>query len=226
MLDGVQGSLRIAEMLERLAEWSGGMPGHAPSGEPSPELAAEFARLLEGPEAPPAADGAVAAPDAAAGADGADSERMAILPGPAELMPAPTAPDGGVRPDFPGSDVPGTELPDADGLPLDAWGADAWQPGSAFPEAAPADGGFDASDASDAFGRFRAGGPGSPGSPDPAGGAHAAEGVPSEGMATITPTDLLRTQSVLGMVFAQARVGLSASQSASQGMEGLLKQSG
>lgn len=195
MLEGIQGPTQFAEMLEKLADWAGDPSEHAPSGEPSPELAAEFRRLIDGPDAAQAADPAVEA------VAGADSGGTALRPGPAELMPSPAAQEEMIRAD----------MPRADGPPPDARGPDAVPP-----DAGPAEGGFRVPDA---FGRFRA---------DAAHAPASADGIPAAdaGMAPITPAELLRTQSVLGLLAIQGRIGVGVSQSATEGMENLLKQSG
>ena len=134
-----QGSARLLEALEKLAEWAGSGPGgNGPSGSPSEDVVRAFEQALAGPS-----EGA-AAETAAVGGDTAPPDAAAMdvpsVPGPAQSVPPLER--GGIRiseAGVPASEMPGGLSSPAGAEPVD-FGPDR-QPGAVRPPEAAASGG-------------------------------------------------------------------------------------
>ena len=213
-----QGSARLLEALEKLAEWAGSGPGgNGPSGSPSEDVVRAFEQALAGPS-----EGA-AAETAAVGGDTAPPDAAAMdvpsVPGPAQSVPPLER--GGIRiseAGVPASEMPGGLSSPAGAEPVD-FGPDR-QPGAVRPPEAAASGGR--TDVPDTQ-TVRA--------------QSSEEETPvrelgrlldefSRPGANIGPDALFRAQDLAGMLKVQVQTGLKTSQSASQGMESILRQPG
>lgn len=193
-----QGATNLLEVLEKLSQWAGEPSGERPSGAPSRELVRAFEEALS--TAP--AEG-----PAAAAAEGGTAAPTAttLLPGPAESMPCPPLAGAGAETSLPPVEQAGNGL--AVERPAAADGADV-PAGQAVtePQAVFQSEGISRQDALEELGRLL-------------------ERVSGQG-APISPQELLHVQQLVGMLNVQAKVGVQTSQQTTQGLEGLLRQSG
>lgn len=192
-----QGATRLLEALEKLSQWAGEPSGEQPSGAPSRELVRAFEEALS----PASAEGsAVAAVDG-----GSVPTATALLPGPAEYMSFPPVAGTGAEVSPPpveqGGKGPAVEQPAAVGGADVPAGQAVTEPQTVFRSE-----GLSRQDALEELGRLldRVSGPG----------------------ASISPQELLHIQQLVGMLNVQAKMGVQTSQQTTQGLEGLLRQSG
>ena len=201
-----QGATKLLEALEKLSQWAGEPSGGGPSGAPSRELVRAFEEALS--TAPPEG------PAAAAGEGGPTaSSAAALLPGPAEAMPCPPVDGAGAEGSL-AVEQSGNPLaveqsgnPLAVEQPAAAGGADVpagqevTEPQAVFQSE-----GISPQDVLEELGQLL-------------------ERVSVQG-AAISPQELLHVQQLVGMLNVQAKVGVQTSQQTTQGLEGLLRQSG
>lgn len=192
-----QGATKLLEALEKLSQWAGEPSGGGPSGAPSRELVRAFEEALS--TAPPEG------PAAAAGEGGPTaSSAAALLPGPAEAMPCPPVDGAGAEGSLA---VEQSGNPLAVEQPVAAGGADVpagqevTEPQAVFQSE-----GISRQDVLEELGQLL-------------------ERVSGQG-AAISPQELLHVQQLVGMLNVQAKVGVQTSQQTTQGLEGLLRQSG
>lgn len=193
-----QGATKLLEALEKLSQWAGEPSGGGPSGAPSRELVRAFEEALS--TAP--AEG----PAAAAGEGGtAAPATTALLPGPAESMSCPPVAGAGAEGSLPAVEQSGSVF--AVAQPAPAAGADV-PAGQAVaePQAVFQSEGLSRQDVLEELGRLL-------------------DRVSGQG-ASISPQELLHVQQLVGMLNVQAKVGVQTSQQTTQGLEGLLRQSG
>lgn len=220
MTPGVaQGASRLMEALEKLAEWAGSGPGgNGPSGPPSGEAVRAFEEAMSG--VPDAADGgiSVAAPTEPAA-------EHSLLPGPAESVPpldGESVRMSGADPANPADPAdPGSEMARVDGT-------DAAERAEPHPQAVESPEAVEAGDriaptgvAEEPALRTKASGEENPVREL----GRLLEELSRPG-ASIGPETLFRAQYLAGMLKVQAETGLKTSQSASQGMESVLRQQG
>lgn len=215
-LDGAQGSARLVEALEKLAEWAGSGPGgNGPSGPPAADVVRAFEEALAGPSE----GAAFPAADAAAPPDAAERAEVPTLPGPAAWVPS--LEEGGVR--LAEAGVAAPELPDGVTAPAGPEAVDFGpdqQPGAVPPpEAAGPAGGVDAPERQVLHAEFS-------GEESPVRELSRLLEACSQPGASIGPDALFRAQYLVGMLKVQTQIGLKTSQSASQGMESVLRQQG
>ncbi len=222
--EAAQGSARLLEALEKLAEWAGSGPGgNGPSGPPSEDVVRAFEEALAGPSEGAEAEAAemVDAGNASVPPDAAGMADAPYAPGPAESVPPL---EGDIRVSEAG--LPASEMNGSVSSPAGAEAVDSGpdrRPGAVQPpeEAGPG-GQADMPHASDVQ-AVRA--------------ESSAEENPvrelgrlldefSRPGANIGPDALFRAQYLAGMLRVQAQAGLKTSQSASQGMESVLRQQG
>lgn len=193
-----QGATKLLEALEKLSQWAGEPSGERPSGTPSRELVRAFEEALST---------APAECPAAAAAEGGTAAPTAttLLPGPAESMPCPPLAGAGAETSLPPVEQAGNGL--AVERPAAAGGADV-PAGQVVtePQAVFQSEGISRQDALEELGRLL-------------------ERVSGQG-APISPQELLHVQQLVGMLNVQAKVGVQTSQQTTQGLEGLLRQSG
>ena len=193
-----QGATKLLEALEKLSQWAGEPSGDRPSGAPSRELVRAFEEALSttSAEGPAAAAGGGATTAPAA---------TALLPGPAEAMPCPPVAGAEAEGSLPAVEQGGSAF--AVEQPAAAGGADV-PAGQAVtePQAVFQSEGVSRQDVLEELGRLL-------------------DRVSGQG-ASISPQELLHVQQLVGMLNVQAKVGVQTSQQTTQGLEGLLRQSG
>ena len=192
-----QGATKLLEALEKLSQWAGEPSGGGPSGAPSRELVRAFEEALStAPPEGPAAAAGEGAPTA--------SSAAALLPGPAEAMPCPPVDGAGAEGSLAVEQSGNTLAVEQPGA---ARGADApagqevTEPQAVFQSE-----GISRQDVLEELGQLL-------------------ERVSAQG-AAISPQELLHVQQLVGMLNVQAKVGVQTSQQTTQGLEGLLRQSG
>lgn len=192
-----QGATKLLEALEKLSQWAGEPSGGGPSGAPSRELVRAFEEALS--TAPPEG------PAAAAGEGGPTaSSAAALLPGPAEVMPCPpvdgAGAEGSLAVEQSGNPLVVEQPAAAGGADVPA-GQEVTEPQAVFQSE-----GISRQDVLEELGQLL-------------------ERVSAQG-AAISPQELLHVQQLVGMLNVQAKVGVQTSQQTTQGLEGLLRQSG
>lgn len=211
-----QGSARLLEALEKLAEWAGRGPGgNSPSGPPSEDVVRAFEEALAGPSGGAAVEaGNVSVPPDAAGMAG-----MSSVPGPAASVPSLEG--GGLR--ISGARVPASEMPGGVPSPAGAAAVDSGpdqRPGVVqVSEAAGHGGRTDAPDVQVVCAE-------SSGEENPVRELGRLLDEFSRSGASIGPDALFRAQYLAGILKVQTQTGLKASQSVSQSMESVLRQQG
>lgn len=193
-----QGATRLLEALEKLSQWAGEPSGGGPSGAPSRELVRAFEEALS---TAPAEGPAIAAGEGATAVPAATE----LLPGPAESMPCPPVAGAGTEGSLPPVEQAGNGL--AVERPAAAGGTDV-PAGQAVtePQAVFQSEGISRQDVLEELGQLL-------------------DRVSGQG-AAISPQELLHVQQLVGMLNVQAKVGVQTSQQTTQGLEGLLRQSG
>ena len=214
-----QGSARLLEALEKLAEWAGSGPGgNGPSASPPEEVVRAFEQALAGTSQGAAAETAIAG-GASAPPDAAALAGVSSVPGPAESVPSLER--GGIRISEAG--VPASEMPGGVSSPAGAETVDSGpdrQAGAVQPPEATGSGGLtDVPDIQTV--RVQ-----SSQEESPVRELGRLLDEFSRPGATIGPDALFRAQYLAGMLKVQAQAGLKTSQSASQGMESVLRQQG
>ena len=192
-----QGATKLLEALEKLSQLAGEPSGGGPSGAPSRELVRAFEEALS--TAPPEG------PAAAAGEGGPTaSSAAALLPGPAEAMPCPpvdgAGAEGSLAVEQSGNTLAVEQPAAAGGADVPA-GQEVTEPQAVFQSE-----GISRQDVLEELGQLL-------------------ERVSAQG-AAISPQELLHVQQLVGMLNVQAKVGVQTSQQTTQGLEGLLRQSG
>lgn len=192
-----QGATKLLEALEKLSQWAGEPSRGGPSGAPSRELVRAFEEALS--TAPPEG------PAAAAGEGGPTaSSAAALLPGPAEAMPCPpvdgAGAEGSLAVEQSGNTLAVEQPAAAGGADVPA-GQEVTEPQAVFQSE-----GISRQDVLEELGQLL-------------------ERVSAQG-AAISPQELLHVQQLVGMLNVQAKVGVQTSQQTTQGLEGLLRQSG
>ena len=203
MIEVAQSSSRLMEALEKLGEWAGSGAGNGPSGPPSRDLVRAFEDALSG------SSGETELSETPGAADAAGAE---LPPGPAESVPS--FDDKGTQAVERKTSVP--DAPVAESVELhpelrpeavssaESVGADTRSLG-------PAEAGFRM--------EFREG-------ENPVQELGRLLEDFSRPGAVVGPEELFRVQYLVGMLKVQAQAGQQTSQSASQGMESLLRQQG
>lgn len=234
----VQTTTRLLEALEKLGQSAGsGLHSGGPSGQPSDELVKAFQQALNGPEQPEGKGGVSAAQAVSEtngpGTGGAGVDAVPPEPGPAERVP-PLDQAGRAEQaerEHPGQLTRMERIDRTDGAGRIEEAVDS-SPDVSGPRQ------VRAPDESPAPER-QAGQIGQIGET----GDVAAEGKPAgpddtlkelgqlleqatQPGATLNPTDVYRMQYLVGMLKVQAQTGQKASQSVTQGMESVLRQSG
>lgn len=201
------------EALEKLTEWAGSGPGgNGPSGPPSGEAVRAFEEAMSG--VPDAADGEISG-----AAPMEPAAEHSLLPGPAESVPpleGESVRMSGAAPANPADPAdPGSEMARVDGT-------DATERAEPHPQA------VEAGDRTAPTGaveepvlRTKVSGEENPVREL----GRLLEELSRPG-ASIGPETLFRVQYLAGMLKVQAQTGLKTSQSASQGMESVLRQQG
>lgn len=193
-----QGATKLLEALEKLSQWAGEPSGGGPSGAPSRELVRAFEEALS---TAPAEGPAAAAGEGATTA----SPATALLPGPAESMPCPPVAGTGGESSLPAVEQNGSffsveQSAAAGGADVPA-GQEVREPQAVFQSE-----GIFRQDVLEELGQLL-------------------DRVSGQG-AAISPQELLHVQQLVGMLNVQAKVGVQTSQQTTQGLEGLLRQSG
>lgn len=193
-----QGATKLLEALEKLSQWAGEPSGGGPSGAPSRELVRAFEEALStAPAEGPAA--------AAGGGATTASPATALLPGPAESMPCPPVAGTGGEGSLSAVEQNGSffsveQSAAAGGADVPA-GQEVREPQAVFQSE-----GISRQDVLEELGQLL-------------------DRVSGQG-AAISPQELLHVQQLVGMLNVQAKVGVQTSQQTTQGLEGLLRQSG
>ena len=201
-----QGATKLLEALEKLSQWAGEPSGGGPSGAPSRELVRAFEEALS--TAPPEG------PAAAAGEGGPTaSSAAALLPGPAEAMPCPPVDGAGAEGSLAVEQSGNPLAVEQSGNPLAVE-----QPAAAGGADVPA-----GQEVTEPQAVFQSEGISRPDVLEELG--QLLERVSVQG-AAISPQELLHVQQLVGMLNVQAKVGVQTSQQTTQGLEGLLRQSG
>lgn len=193
-----QGATKLLEALEKLSQWAGEPSGGGPSGAPSRELVRAFEEALS---TAPAEGPAAAAGEGATTA----SPATALLPGPAESMPCPPVAGTGGEGSLPAVEQNWSffsveQSAAAGGADVPA-GQEVREPQAVFQSE-----GISRQDVLEELGQLL-------------------DRVSGQG-AAISPQELLHVQQLVGMLNVQAKVGVQTSQQTTQGLEGLLRQSG
>ena len=203
MIEVAQSSSRLMEALEKLGEWAGSGAGNGPSGPPSRDLVRAFEDALSG------SSGETELSETPGAADAAGAE---LPPGPAESVPS--FDDKGTQAVEGQTSVPDAPLAGRVGLhPEQRPGAvsSAESVGADTRSQGPAEAGFRM--------EFREG-------ENPVQELGRLLEDFSRPGAVVGPEELFRVQYLVGMLKVQAQAGQQTSQSASQGMESLLRQQG
>lgn len=192
-----QGATKLLEALEKLSQWAGEPSGGGPSGAPSRELVRAFEEALS---TAPVEGTAAAAGEGSTAA----SSAAPLLPGPAESMPCPpvagTGAEGSLAVEQSGNPFVVEQPAAAGGADVPA-GQEVTEPQAVFQSE-----GISRQDVLEELGQLL-------------------ERVSGQG-AAISPQELLHVQQLVGMLNVQAKVGVQTSQQTTQGLEGLLRQSG
>lgn len=193
-----QGATKLLEALEKISQWAGEPAGGGPSGAPSRELVRAFEEALS--TAP------VEGPAAVAGESPAVAPTATtLLPGPAESMPCPPVAGAGGEGSLPtveqNRNFFAVEQPGAAGSADIPAGQAVTEPQAVFQSE-----GISRQDVLEELGQLL-------------------DRVSGQG-AAISPQELLHAQQLVGMLNVQAKVGVQTSQQTTQGLEGLLRQSG
>lgn len=203
MIEVAQSSSRLMEALEKLGEWAGSGAGNGPSGPPSRDLVRAFEDALSG------SSGETELSETPGAADTAGAE---LAPGPAESVPS--FDDMGtqaVERKTPVPDAPVAESVELHPEQRPEAVSSAESVGADTRSSGPAEAGFRM--------EFREG-------ENPVQELGRLLEDFSRPGAVVGPEELFRVQYLVGMLKVQAQAGQQTSQSASQGMESLLRQQG